>query len=82
MLSAFSMVLYYRRYRLRVMLSHLLPQKSAALFKSKLQINGVFPSLQTYDGIELIELVLFLGVFLEAYRGMYLFWAVAVHVLA
>lgn len=70
MLSDFSMFIEYRRYRRRIMRAYLLPQESIALLELKLQINGLFLSLQPYDGKGPITLLAFLGLLMKAYQGI------------
>lgn len=82
MLSALSMVAYYRRYRIRITRSHMLSKESIALLKLKLQMNGFFPSLHPYDKKEPITLLVLIGLRMETYRGIYVSKAVSVRVLS
>lgn len=70
MKNDFGMVIDYRRYRLRITRTHLFPQGSAALLKLMLQINVLLPSLQECNRNKTIKILTFLGLLMEAYRGI------------
>ena len=82
MLSSFARVIDYRRYRL----DNTEPVPNGAelrhLYRLKLQIDGLYPTLGTYSGAKPISLLEFLSTLKEAFNAYGTSEAVAVRALA
>ena len=82
MISSFEVVVDYRHYRLRDTRAEPTESDLRHMFKMKTSVEGLFPTMGTFDGVQPIEILNFLATFVESMNILALSEGVVVRLLA